>query len=124
MTTPVQTQLDFTQEELEQAQRLARRHGFDTFAAYVRAWIRTETVGVTADKNVPDTTQDAANEMQPAPATNYYTATALLEMPREERERISAAIFALAANEDFEIFEADGDMIFDDEYDEAHYSAG
>jgi hypothetical protein len=43
-----------------------------------------------------------------------YTALELLELPIEERERYIARSFELAANEDFEIFEAYSEDDFDD----------
>lgn len=43
-----------------------------------------------------------------------YTALELLSLPLEERERYIAWSFELAANEDFEIFEAYSEEDFDD----------
>ncbi len=43
-----------------------------------------------------------------------YTALELLELPVEERENYIARSFELAANEDFEIFEAYSEEDFDD----------
>lgn len=49
----------------------------------------------------------------PSPKS-YYTAQELLLLPAEERERLMAESFAAAADEDFEIFEANSEDDFDD----------
>lgn len=44
----------------------------------------------------------------------HYTALELMQMPYDERNRILAERVALAADEDFEVFEANSDEDFDD----------
>ena len=51
----------------------------------------------------------------------YPSARDLLRLPLEERNRIVAEMFEQSADEDFEIFEANGEADFDDEYTAAEY---
>ena len=50
----------------------------------------------------------------PQTVTPTYSARDLMKLPLEQRERIIAEVFALAASEDFETFEAYSEENFDE----------
>jgi hypothetical protein len=49
-----------------------------------------------------------------APPTRVFSARELMKLPQAQREHIIAEAFALAAEEDFEIFEAYSEEDFDE----------
>lgn len=52
---------------------------------------------------------DFMRQIEPLPSSRTYTASELMQLPFEERSRILAQQFQLAAEEDFELFEAYGE---------------
>jgi hypothetical protein len=59
---------------------------------------------------------DFVSELETPPAEErHYTLQELMKLPYEERNRIMIAAMQSSQNEDFEIFEADGEEDFDDD---------
>jgi Zn-dependent peptidase ImmA (M78 family)/DNA-binding XRE family transcriptional regulator len=58
----------------------------------------------------------------PDAAPDHYSAHDLLRLPPEERSSILARMFSEAANEDFEIFNAEGEGDFDDDDEEVDFA--